>query len=62
MNYSKVPIKVIKQKNRMLMKNLPRESKYINDLFNEAKNRGLMFLESPKDETTNSNIFLREKS
>jgi 7-keto-8-aminopelargonate synthetase-like enzyme len=45
----------------MLMKNLPKESKYINDLFNEAKNRGLMFLESPKDETTNSNIYFKGK-
>ena len=46
----------------MLMKNLPKESKYINDLFNEAKNRGLMFLESPKDETTNSNIYFKGHS
>lgn len=43
------------------MNNLPRESEYVNDLFGEAKRRGLMFLESPKDETTNSVIHFKGK-
>ena len=38
------------------MEQLPRDLQYTNDLFNEAKERGLMFLDSLKDETSNNFI------
>ena len=38
------------------MEQLTKELQYVSDLFGEAKSRGLMFLESQKDETTNNII------
>lgn len=43
------------------MENLTRELQYVNDLFAEAKSRGLMFLESDKDENTNNIINYKGK-
>lgn len=43
------------------MEHLSRELQYVNDLFGEAKNRGLMFLESNKDENSNNIILYKGK-
>lgn len=43
------------------MNNLPRELQYVNDLFGEAKSRGLMFMNSPKNESTNGIINYKDK-
>lgn len=43
------------------MEHLSRELQYVSDLFGEAKNRGLMFLESQKDEGSNNIIHYKGK-